>query len=53
MGEPNGSAVVLETVPGEACATVPMFMLNSIDSVIAIEIICCGRDCVFKVWERE
>ena len=48
-----GSAVVLETILGETCASAPVFMLNSIDSVIAIEIICCGRDCVFKVWERE
>ena len=44
-----GSAVVLETIPGETCASVPRFMLNSIDSVVAIEVICCGRGCVFKV----
>ena len=48
-----GSAVVLETIPGETCAGDPVFMLNSIGSVVVIEIICCGRGCVFKVWERE
>ena len=48
-----GSVVVLETIPGEACASVLMLILNSRDSVVAVEVICCGRGCVFKVWERE
>ena len=47
-----GSVVVLETIPGEACASALVLMLNSRDSVVAIEVICCGRGCVFKVWER-
>ena len=48
-----GSAVVLETIPGETCASAPVFMLNSRGSVVVIEIIRCGRGCVFNVWERE
>ena len=48
-----GSAVVLGTIPSETYAGAPMFMLNSRDSVVVIEIICCGRGCVFKVKEPE
>ena len=36
-----GSAVVFETIPGERCANVPVFMFISRDSVVAIEILCC------------
>ena len=31
-----GSAVVLETIPGETCASVPVFMLNSIGPVVVV-----------------
>ena len=51
--ESNGLCGCLGTILDETCATAPTFMLNSIGSVVVIEIICCGRECVFKVWERE
>ena len=47
-----GAAVVLETIPGQACASALVLMLNSEDPVVVIEVVCCDRGCVFRVWER-